>query len=60
MHHARLAFPPHTLNEDETRDHATPSLWRAIPLSVRREVVHALTRMLTASLLPPNKEETND
>ena len=46
--------------EDQTYGNGKPSLWGAIPLSVRREVVQALTRMLTASLLPPHKEETND
>jgi hypothetical protein len=60
MHHARFAFPPHTLKEDETRDNAMPPQWETIPIAVRREVVYALTRMLTASLLPANQEETDD
>jgi len=54
------AVPPRTLSDRRIDEKAKQPLWKAVPLSVQRELVQALAAMLSNAILPPRQEESND
>jgi hypothetical protein len=55
-----LAVPPETLNEKKTHENAKQTLWATLPPLVQRELLEAVSVMLTAALLPRDKEESHE